>query len=131
MNKIIRVVVALCYQGPNKFLIIPSCPYCFSSHQHRLTGILPLASKHSNGEVIEYHSDMPTKISECLLQGRTYCLELRPKEEIPIEKLICRGIKKNTEPCSLPARKGYCVCRHHISQYGDLITKRYKELTGT
>jgi len=132
MAESLRVVVALCYRGQNKFLIIPECPYCFSQHKHRVEGIKPLSESHTNGAVVPYLEEMPTKISECLDRGRTYALELREKEEVPQEKKkICRGVKKDGNPCSKTVRPGYCVCTFHASQHIDIIERRYAELTGT
>jgi hypothetical protein len=128
----VRVVIALCYQGPDKYLIIPDCPYCYAQHRHRVEGIKPLSEAHVNGAVVAYTAEMPTKISECLGRGRTYALELREKSEVPQEKKkLCRGVKNNGDPCSKPVRKGYCVCIFHIKQQASILERRYAELTGT
>jgi hypothetical protein len=132
MSDSLRVVVALCYQGPSGFLIVPDCPYCFCTHIHRVTGIKPLSNVHVNGAVIPYLPGMPTKISECSDRGRTYVLELRNKVEIPQEKKkLCRGVKNNGEPCSKTVRKGYCVCIFHAKQQAAILERRYAELVGT
>lgn len=132
MSETVKAVVALCYRGLDKFLIIPDCPYCFCQHKHRLEGIKPLSERHANGAIVPYLSEMPTKISECPDRGRTYVLELRTKEEIPQEsKKICRGVRMNGDPCTLKAKVGYCVCGFHTRQQAEIIKRRYTELTGT
>lgn len=132
MTESVKVVIALCYSGVNKFLIIPECPYCYSEHKHRVEGIKPLSEKHTNGAVVPYLPEMPTKISECIDRGRTYALELRESDQVPKEKKkICRGVKKDGSPCSKTVRAGYCVCTFHVRQQTAITEKRYTDLTGT
>jgi hypothetical protein len=132
MTESVRVVIALCYRGTNQFLMVPECPYCYTTHKHKVEGIKPLSERHANGAVVPYLPEMPTKISECPDRGRTYALELRDREEVPQEhKKICRGVKNNGEPCSKRVRPDYCVCTFHVRQQRDIIERRYSELTGT
>ena len=127
-----RVVIALCYPSVDKYLIVPECPYCFCQHKHRLPGIKPLAERHTNGAVVPYTEDMPTKISECSDRGRTYALEVREKSEVPQEKKhTCRGTKRDGTPCSKPVRPDYCVCSFHLRQQVGIVEQHYAELTGT
>jgi len=128
----IRVVLALCYRESTGYLIIPDCPYCYGIHKHRVPGIKPLGTRHTNASVVPYSSEMPTKISECLHGGHTYALELRAVNDIPYDKKkLCRGVKKNGEPCSKTVRKDYCVCSFHLKQQATVLAARYAELTGT
>lgn len=124
-----KVVIALCYYGPNGFLIINECPFCFCSHKHRVRSITTTIEKHKNGDVIPYHSSMVTKISDCRTPVHTYALELREKSEVPIEiRKLCRGTTAKGVPCKKLARRGECVCASHVYQLETIAAAQCERL---
>lgn len=128
----VRVVVALCFEGLNNFLIIPECPYCYCRHSHRCPGLKPLSTRHRNGELIPYTPDMATKISDCQTTAHTYALELRDKKDVPVEKIkLCRGVTAKNKPCKCKSNPGYCVCKIHFKQMQSIADKRLVLLYGS
>jgi hypothetical protein len=129
---VLKVVIALCYEGPNRFYIIDNCPYCFCSHKHRSSRQLAVVAsdrRHRNGEVALYEEGMVTKISDCQTTARTYALELRKKEDIPLEpRKHCRGTTRKGKACQRYARLGHCLCLAHDHQMADLVGEQLDHL---
>ena len=125
-----RVVIALCYEGINKYYLIPECPFCFTPHRHRLSSTPSLKTDSTNGQYVLYQEGMITKISDCRGPSGIYALELREKKEFDFKKKsTCHGKTIRGIKCKKLVKIDNTVCIFHANQLNEVISNRIEQLT--